>query len=88
MTTHFQHQTAHPRHLRLGALLATVAVLGGCASFSPDGGFGSVQQTAKNRLGKDLVIVKSGADQDAIARRVGELLTKPLMAGDAVRSRC
>jgi len=85
MTTLFQHRTAHTRQLRLGAFLATAAVLGGCASFSPDGGFGAVQQTAKNRLGKDLVIVKSDADQDAIARRVGELLTKPLMAGDAVQ---
>ena len=53
MTTHVQHRTAHTRHLRLGALLTMAAVLGGCASFSPDGGFGPVQQTAKNRLGKD-----------------------------------
>jgi len=85
MKTLFQHRTAHARHLRLGALLATVAVLGGCASFSPDGGFSDVQKTAKDRLGKDLVMVKSGADQEAIAQRVGQLLTKPLMAGDAVQ---
>ena len=85
MTTHFQHRTPHARPLRLGALLTTVAVLSGCASFSPDGGFGDVQKTAKDRLGKDLVLVKSDADQDAIAQRVGELLTRPLTADDAVQ---
>lgn len=85
MTTLFQHRTVHARPLQLGALLAAVAVLGGCASFSPDGGFGAVQQTAKSRLGKDLVLVKSAADQDAIAQRVAELLSKPLMADDAVQ---
>jgi len=69
----------------LGALLATVAVLGGCASFSPDGGFGAVQKTAKDRLGIDLVIARSDADQDAIAQRVGVLMSQPLTAGDAVQ---
>ena len=85
MRTFFQHRTARARHLRLGALLTTVAVLGGCASFSPDGGFGDVQKTAKARLGKDLIMAKSDADQDAIAQRVGELLTRPLMVDDAVQ---
>ena len=85
MKTLFQHRPAHARTLRLGALLATAAVLGGCASFSPDGGFGDVQKTAKDRLGKDLVMAKSGADQDAIAQRVSELLTQPLLVDDAVQ---
>lgn len=52
MSTFFKDRTAHARPLRSGALLAIAAVVGGCASFSPDGGFGSVQQTAKDRLGK------------------------------------
>ena len=85
MTTLLEHRTAHARHLRLGALLTAVAVVGGCASFSPDGGFGPVQQIARDRLGKDLLMARSDADQDTIARRVGELLTKPLMADDAVQ---
>ena len=42
------------RQLRLAVLLVAAAALGGCASFSPDGGFGTVEQTAKERLGKDL----------------------------------
>ena len=85
MSTFFKDRTAHARPLRSGALLAMAAVVGGCASFSPDGGFGSVQQAAKDRLGKDLVIAKSDADQDAIGRRVGELIAKPLMVDDAVQ---
>ena len=85
MSTFFKDRTAHARPLRSGVLLAVAAVVGGCASFSPDGGFGSVQQTAKDRLGKVLVIAKSDADQDAIARRVDELMAKPLMVDDAVQ---
>ena len=85
MSTFFQYRTAPARPLRSGALLAIAAVVGGCASFSPDGGFGSVQQTARDRLGKDLVMARSEADQDAIALRVGELMAKPLMVDDAVQ---
>ena len=85
MSTFFKYRTAHARPLRSGALLAIAAVVGGCASFSPDGGFGSVQQTARDRLGKDLVMARSDADQDAIALRVGELMAKPLMLDDAVQ---
>ena len=73
------------RNLRLATLLAGAAVLGGCASFSPDGGFGPVEHTAKERLGKDLRWARSEADLDSIDKRVGELLSKPLMVDDAVQ---
>ena len=36
------------------ALITSLAALGGCASFSPDGGFAPIEQTARDRLGKDL----------------------------------
>ncbi|MDO9073923.1 MAG: TolC family protein [Rubrivivax sp.] len=71
--------------LRLATLLAGAAVLGGCASFSPDGGFGPVEQTAKERLGKELRWARSEADLDSIDKRVGELLSKPLTVDDAVQ---
>jgi outer membrane protein TolC len=67
------------------AVLISAAVLGGCASFSPDGGFAAVEKTAKDRLGKDVQWARSDADQDSIAKRVGELLSKPLTVDDAVQ---
>lgn len=73
------------RFLCLAALLAGAAVLVGCASFSPDGGFGPVERTAKERLGKDLRWARNEADLDSIDLRVGELLSKPLTVDDAVQ---
>lgn len=71
--------------MRLLALLSSAAVLAGCASFSEDGGFSPVEQTAKDRLGKDLQWARSDADRDSIDRRVRELLAKPLSVDDAVQ---
>jgi outer membrane protein TolC len=62
-----------------------VAFLGGCASFSPDGGFGAVTQTAGNRLAKDLQWVRSDAEREALRRRVNDMLARPLTADDAVQ---
>ena len=73
------------RPLRLLAMLVSAAVLGGCASFSPDGGFAAVEKTAKDRLGKDVQWARSEADQDSIAKRVSDLLAKPLTVDDAVQ---
>jgi outer membrane protein TolC len=60
-------------------------VLGGCASFSPDGGFNTVEQTAKNKLGKELRWVRSDDDRALVDQRVAELLRQPLSADDAVQ---
>ena len=74
------------RHHRLAAsLISALAALGGCASFSPDGGFAPVEQTARDRLGKDLRWARSDADQAVIAQRVGELLAQALTVDDAVQ---
>ncbi len=71
--------------LLVSALLAGVAVLGGCASFSSDGGFAAVEQTAKERLGKDLSWARTEVERDRIDTRVAELLAKPLTVNDAVQ---
>ena len=84
MTDSARLRTHRPRW-QLPALLTAAAFLGGCASFSPDGGFAPVQQTAKDRLGKDLQWARSDADRDAIDLRVRELLSKPLSVDDAVQ---
>ena len=62
-----------------------VMLLAGCASFSADGGFAAVEQSAKARLGKDLHWARSDADQTAIDQRVAELLAQPLTMDDAVQ---
>ena len=71
-----------PRFGRVARLawLAVAGVLGGCASFSPDGGFGLVEQTARDRLGKQVLQVRSEADLGFVEQRVAELLAKPLTA--------
>lgn len=61
------------------------AVLAGCASFSPDAGFSSIESAAKDKLGKDVRWARSDADVDTIDRRVRELLAKPLSVDDAVQ---
>ena len=78
---------APSRRLALPALIVGAAVLGGCASFSSDGGFAAVEKTARDRLGKDVQVqwARSDADQDSIAKRVGELLSRPLTVDDAVQ---
>jgi outer membrane protein TolC len=85
MTLHIARRAAGRPRLRLCALLVSAAVLGGCASFSTDGGFSRVEQTAKERLGKDLRWARTEADQDTIDRRVSELLARPLSVDDAVQ---
>ena len=67
----------------LGSLV--LAALGGCASFSPDGGFGTVEATVKQRIGKDLAWVKSPEQRDSVEKRVAELLARPISADDAVQ---
>ncbi|VWB88515.1 outer membrane efflux protein [Burkholderia metallica] len=69
----------------MGAVIAVVVFLAGCTTFSRDGGFNTVSSTARERLGKDAVIVKTDADRDATAKRTQELLSKPLNMDDAVQ---
>jgi outer membrane protein TolC len=70
---------------RTATTLLAAALLAGCASFSADSGFGVVEQTAQQRLGKELQWSRSEADQTAIDQRVAALLARPLTADDAVQ---
>jgi outer membrane protein TolC len=75
----------HQRGLRLLIGAGSAVLLAGCASFSADGGFSAVEQTTRERIGKDVRWVRSESDQAAIDRRVGELLGQPLSVDDAVQ---
>ncbi|WP_197324801.1 TolC family protein [Ralstonia solanacearum] len=74
-----------PRPGRWAAALPLLAALAGCASFSPDGGFGPAQQAARARLDKDAVWVRSDADRALVQTRTRELLAHPLSMEDAVQ---
>ena len=86
-----QHQTgrssAQSSPARLCGLAALVVSLTGCASFSPDGGFGAVEKLTAERLGSpaQLAWARQPEDLDRIDRRVGELLARPLGMDDAVQ---
>jgi outer membrane protein TolC len=65
--------------------LPLLAVLGGCASFSKDGGLDSVAQLTQTRLDKSLQPLRNAADAQAIETQVQALLAKPLTADSAVQ---
>lgn len=67
------------------ALLALAAVLSGCATFSGDAGFDTVQAAAKARLGQEVQWARAESDQAVLGRRVAELLPKPLSVDDAIQ---
>ena len=71
--------------LRGAILLAAVLLLGGCATFSKDGGFEAVQTIAKERLGRDAKWLRSVTDEDSARAHVKSLLSRPLSADDAVQ---
>ncbi len=72
--------------IRRFALLAGVAVLlGGCASFSADGGLSTVQTIAYTELNKDVVKITDDGVAGSAKARVDQLLKKPLTADSAVQ---
>jgi hypothetical protein len=66
------------------AVAVSMLFLGGCASFSADGGFSSVQKITKERLGKDVMWVKSESDAVTVQKTIEPLLSKLLTVDDAV----
>ena len=73
------------RGIGLPALVLAVPLLAGCATFSSDGGFGSIESASKERLGKEAKWVRSDADAQGVETRVRNLLANPLGADEAVQ---
>ncbi len=67
------------------AIAMTALFAGGCVSFTPDGGFGTVGEAVKARSGRDAVWVRSDKESDSVRARVRELLAQPLTAGSATQ---
>ncbi len=76
------------KRIRIPSLTAVALgslVLSGCASFSPDGGMKTVGNIAGNALGKDVMALRTEADETAARNRVEGLLKKRLTADAAVQ---
>jgi len=77
--------TASPSGRSLIGSIAVALVLGGCVTFSADGGLSPVQIVAFAELNKDIVKVSSETEAFAIQKRVEELLKRPLTPDSAVQ---
>jgi len=73
--------------LRGPAAIAAVALLAGCASFSPDGGLDGVRSSARQHLGEGAQVAwaRTPEQRGELDRRVAELLAQPLTAEAAVQ---
>jgi outer membrane protein TolC len=67
------------------ALAAGAALLAGCAGVAPDGGFAAVADSARVRSGAEAKLVRSEADERAVADTVRSLLAQALGQDAAVR---
>lgn len=70
--------------IRLTTVSAACLALTACASFSKDGGFGSVDQLTQARIGRSPSDQRTAEQSGAAAARVVELLKLPLSADSAV----
>lgn len=73
------------RKVRFALLAGVAALLGGCASFSADGGLSPVQAISYSELNKDVVKIGDDAAAGSAKARVEQLLRKPLTADSAVQ---
>jgi outer membrane protein TolC len=70
--------------IRATAMTLASLVLVGCASFSQDGGFGTVEQLTRERIGQTPSYQRTGEQTDSAKARVAELLKRPLSADSVV----
>jgi len=74
------------RNARVLAIALSVTVLGGCATFSKDGGFGTVGQVAAERLNKDAKWQREDDERGSVRSTVKTLLASPVSADNAVQA--
>jgi outer membrane protein TolC len=70
--------------IRLTAAGLASLALAGCASFSQDGGFNTVEQLTKERVGQAPNYQRTSEQADSAKARVAELLKQPLTADSVV----
>jgi outer membrane protein TolC len=74
-----------PPTLRAIAAGVLALLLGGCATFSQDGGLDAVSKLTAARTGQDVRLSKAGPDSEASQAELARLLGAPLTADSAVR---
>ena len=84
---HMRCDRAWSMPTRLTGLAVLALTVSGCASLSPDGGFGAVEKATVERLGTpaQLTWVRQPEDLGRIHQRVSELLSQPLSMDAAVQ---
>ena len=83
MNTNTQHAAIKSRTLI--ALISASFALGGCATFSKDGGFGAVQDATQQHIKQEIVWPKTEGEKNQVTERVNELLSKRLNVEQAVQ---
>ncbi|MEQ9447417.1 MAG: TolC family protein, partial [Rhodospirillaceae bacterium] len=73
------------RFCRLSAASFAVLALGGCATFSPDGGMSAVASRVGTELGQTTAKIVTDEDEAMATTQVAALLAKPLTADSAVQ---
>ena len=71
--------------MRAAAIAFTALIAGGCATFSPDGGFGEVQRVVKERTGQEARWLRTEDEANSVRARTREILGRVLTADDAVQ---
>lgn len=69
----------------IAALVSASLLLGGCATFSKDGGFGNMQKTAQQHIKQEIVWPKTSEEQSKINDQVNALLEQRLDVETAVQ---
>ncbi len=71
--------------LRFAVAALAALMLGGCSTFSKDGGFDSVNAAVKSRTGQDATWVRDQKAEASVAGEVNKLLAEPVGPEQAVR---
>ena len=73
------------KHRTLVLLVSSTLVLGGCATFSKDGGFDKVQQTTQQHIKQEIAWPKTKDEQHKVNDQINALLQHKLDVESAVQ---
>jgi outer membrane protein TolC len=74
-----------PRALRAASVIGAALLLSACTTFSKDGGFGPVAQTARDRLGQEARWARTPEEAASLREETRKRLAQPLTVESAVQ---